>query len=139
MGRKRGIMEERKGRADQLLERIETYLLINDLSASYIGAKAGLHCRYVQDLRDGVTPRHNSMDVMEAFLDANPDGVDYKPRNAAPDNAVSYTSLLEMSRAKESPAAFVVNRDPCFKCGVRRDIGCEHHAASAPIPLRDAV
>lgn len=36
-------------------------------------------------------------------------------------------SLANSMAAKEAARAKVVNRDPCPKCGVRRDLGCKHY------------
>lgn len=32
----------------------------------------------------------------------------------------------------------IVSRDPCLRCGVRGDIGCEHQAPSIPVTLSEA-
>jgi hypothetical protein len=34
-----------------------------------------------------------------------------------------------------SPLPSVIDRTPCFRCGIRADIGCRHQAASTPYDL----
>lgn len=59
-------------------------------------------------------------------------------------------STAPVKRASERPkpapltarplfVAQVVNRDPCFKCGVRGDIGCKHQPASLPTTIAETI
>jgi len=34
------------------------------------------------------------------------------------------------------PLPPVIDRTPCFRCGIRTDIGCQHQAASIPYALQ---
>lgn len=40
--------------------------------------------------------------------------------------ASPYPQAQKRMEEREAVLARVVNRDPCFKCGVRADIGCKH-------------
>ncbi len=41
------------------------------------------------------------------------------------------TAQAERTAARTPPPASRVSRDPCFRCGVRADVGCEHTPAWA--------
>ena len=38
---------------------------------------------------------------------------------------------------RPTPGTLVVRRDPCFKCGVRGDIGCKHQPAQPAMTLAE--
>ncbi len=52
----------------------------------------------------------------------------------APDGSKRETDRAEaIARAeRREPLPPVLDRTPCFRCGIRADLGCDHQAASAP-------
>ncbi len=52
----------------------------------------------------------------------------------APDGSKRETDRAEaIARAeRREPLPPVLDRTPCFRCGIRADIGCDHQPASAP-------
>jgi len=52
----------------------------------------------------------------------------------APDGSKRETDRAEaITRAeRREPLPPVLDRTPCFRCGIRADIGCDHQSASAP-------
>lgn len=42
-----------------------------------------------------------------------------------------YPQAKRRMEQREAALARAVNRDPCFKCGVRADIGCKHQTGAA--------
>jgi hypothetical protein len=52
----------------------------------------------------------------------------------APDGSKRETDRAEaIARAeRRDPLSPVLDRTPCFRCGIRADIGCDHQAASTP-------
>lgn len=132
-------LQERKDRASKLLFRAERYITTYGLPASFLSKRATGNINFISDVQAGSIPRHHSMDALEAFMDANPNGVDYQPRVPGGKETIDYHDMMETRRMKASPHAVVVNRDPCWKCGVRGDFGCEHRAAVEAVPLREAI
>lgn len=48
-------------------------------------------------------------------------------------------SMAPEVRVSPVPPTLPVDRDPCFRCGVRGDLGCAHRPASRPVdPFRFA-
>jgi len=129
---------ERKERSEKLMIRVEHYLREHGLPAAFLSKHAVKNLSFIADVRKGCIPLHRTMDMMEKFLDENPNGVPYKGRNTEGDY-IGYDAIMQKRWDAMQINALVVDRDPCFKCGVRKDIGCKHHPKSEPVPLREAL
>ncbi len=113
--------ENAKENARQVLLRIEHYLSLNSASAKLLCIAAGLNENFISGLRCGSVPKPENIKKIEQAMRDNPDGTaDMKhPSSVIPFKPISV-------QQKIAPGARIVSRDPCFKCGVRGDIGCPH-------------
>lgn len=93
-----------------LLDRINAYCEKHDLSVSMVMERAKTSQIRASNLVDGSRFHVNTLERIEAFLKGDPD--DPPP-------------------IKRSKPTVIYGRDPCIKCGVRGDIGCEHQPANA--------
>jgi hypothetical protein len=129
---------ERKERSDLLLARIEDYMSTHRLPATFLSKHAVKNVNFIADMRKGCVALHRTMDMMEKFLDENPNGIAYKGR-VSTDDYIGYDAIMAQRFERMDANAFIVDRDPCFQCGVRKDIGCQHHPKSEPVALREAL
>jgi len=129
---------ERKERCDAMMVRVEHYMATHGLPATFLSKHAVNNTNFIADVRKGCVALHRTMDMMEKFLDENPNGIPYKGR-VSTDDYIGYDAIMQKRWDAMQINAVVVDRDPCFKCGVRKDIGCAHHPKSEPVPLREAL
>lgn len=132
-------LQERKDRASKLLFKAERYITTWGVPATALSSRAGLSNNYIADIRSGSIPRHESMDALDRFMDENPEGFPYRPPSDREDDKIGFDAAMDIRRQKISGAAMVVSRDPCWKCGTRGDLGCEHRPAVEAVPLREAI
>jgi len=126
--------ENAKENARQVLLRIEHYLSLNSASAKLLCIAAGLNENFISGLRCGSVPKPENIKKIEQAMRDNPDGTaDMKhPSSVIPFKPISV-------QQKIAPGAKIVSRDPCFKCGVRGDIGCSHQPRFEAIEIGSAV
>ncbi len=129
---------ERKDRASAVLFKAERYISMHGIPATFLSEKATGNMSLIGDIRSGCIPRHESMDKLEAFMEANPNGVPYRGPVQPRSDVVGYDEIMAIRRGKFSADALVVDRDPCYKCGVRKDVGCKHSPKTEPVPLTEA-
>jgi hypothetical protein len=131
-------LDVRRNLAAILLVRVEEYMRTYELPAAFLSQKAARNANFIADMRSGCVPILASIDKVNDFLDANPNGISYRrptlPKQ--PDNVVKF---FGDARNKIDPSTMVVSRDPCFRCGVRGDLGCRHQPKGEPILLREMV
>jgi hypothetical protein len=101
-----------------VLREIEQYILRTGVAPSAFGRKVVNDASLVNRLLKGSICGEGVAQKCRAFMRRHPNGFgkqNFKPRLRAMDSGL-----------KLSDAKIIADRTPCFKCGVRRDYGCEH-------------
>jgi hypothetical protein len=135
-----------------LLHEIETYLKRTGMAAARFSTLAMGDPGFVMRLRKARECKERSVVRCREFMAANPNGVPKPKREAAP-------RLLKRKLPKRAPTKYndgykapspgfnrshnridlsgvvIIDRTPCFNCGVRADIGCHHQPKSEPVRI----
>jgi hypothetical protein len=113
-----------------LIEEIETYLDHTGMKPTTFGKVFG-NPSFIEELRCGRKCRPTTICKVRAFMAEKPEGIapirKSKPRPVERHEVVRMYRKTESVRDKIDPSSLNrVHRAPCWNCGVRGDIGCEH-------------
>lgn len=134
---------------DDLLDQIERYLIRTGMTAVSFGHHALDRMNFMSTLRRGSRPQPRTYQQCYAFMDKFPDGKFAKKalekkseserkreiRRKALEHRKSLNPNGHVSRSVLIGPVVVVDRTPCFMCGTRGDIGCEHYPPSEPVTI----
>ncbi len=86
---------------------------------------------WLQELQHATSPREVTLARVRALLAGEPiPGRQKYERTGAYEGRTGSRGIV---RAPAPPSSVPVDREPCFKCGVRGDIGCVHRPASGAL------
>lgn len=77
---------------------------------------------------NGHEPRETTVAKFREWMAANPDGI------APKGNRIRRPTYRRVQIQPTDSIPQPVDRDPCFKCGVRADVGCSHRPVAAYCP-----
>ena len=133
------IRHNRNDAARALLGEIEAWCARTETPEGSIGHLLFLHPGFVGLLRKRLTVSEEKEETVRAFLAAHPmgwrgvlplthaNGTRPVYRASSPAGRQRATEAATRQATKEAAEAMPrVHRDPCPRCGVRADIGCEH-------------
>lgn len=116
--------------ASDILPAVEAYLAATGIAPTRFGRRAGVSGRIVFELRKGSGIQQKTADRLNAFMRGDPDGICAgKPRKK-----YSIHNRVKNAGLPSGPV-IILDRTPCFKCGVRADLGCRHQPKSAAIRI----
>ena len=100
--------KQRKNPAPDLLDRINAYCKEHGLTHNMFMERSRASGQLISGLKNGAMFHPKTLARVEAFLAGAP--VDVPP-------------------VEKQPVIRAYGRDPCSRCGVRGDIGCDHQGA----------
>ena len=120
-----------------ILAEIESYLRRTGMAQTLFSRMAMGDGAFVQRLRKSCSVRDRTVERCRAFMAEHPDGIPPKKKSSTKSGKTKQRELASkravnphFNRAKRNsidPDSLPrVYRTPCWNCGVRGDIGCEH-------------
>lgn len=115
--------------SEQLIRAVQSYLRKTKTNYNRLVTAAGVNPSVRTDVKKrGKRLTMKTAEKLRAAMRQNPNGI---PKEQHKQTVIRRTRerLTRVKRKTQQayPAQLVrVDRTPCFKCGIRKDIGCEH-------------
>jgi hypothetical protein len=119
-----------------LLAEIEQFLMVTGMPATRFGVLAFGNPAFVAEVRNGRVCREFVTARARKFMAENQDWKPKPPKKKRIDDRRSpHPGQTQVRKTEKDREAIVLDRTPCFNCGVRADIGCHHQPKSEPVRI----
>lgn len=117
----------------QLYGEVHQFLAAKSVQQSEFCRRTGITTALLANIKVASAPRIETVDRVRTALSLWPNVTPSKLRECSPSkpfrrNSVAYEPDPTTTLASAPYPSSRVDRDPCPRCGVRRDIGCSHAA-----------
>jgi hypothetical protein len=108
-----------------LIARVDQFLDDNKVSKTGFGSRFSNSNNFVDLLRNGRELRPETVDKLLAFMAL------HEGRNTLPKSRAHYKRMQKVNEDSYQSTYQIVERNPCWRCGIRAEIGCDHQSPSA--------
>ena len=114
-----------------LLTEIQQYLHDTGMTKTMFGRTVFKNKNFVGDLEEGRKCGDIVTQRVRDFMAANPDWKPKPKKKGRPRNS-PHPNQYRVIKTEKDANLIVIDRTPCFNCGVRADVGCHHQPKSTP-------